>query len=552
MITDQLEDLLARSLDVVAERGLIETPVPEPKFERPRNREHGDWATNVALAAKRAAGVSPRDVAQAIVEALGESDLVDAVEVAGPGFLNFRLSQRWLHEVVRRAADDAVEFGRSDGGSGKRVNVEYVSANPTGPINVVSGRHAAVGDTISNLLEATGHEVVREFYVNDVGRQIELFGASIAARYMQALGHEAEFPEDGYHGDYVTDLGGAFAVEFGEKLVALPEDERVERFAKLGVERMLQQMKASLETFGTKHDLWFLQSSLFKDDLVDQAIEKLRAEGFIEEREGAIWFLSSKFGDDKDRVVIKANGEPTYLASDIAYLKNKFDRGFERLIYLWGADHHGTIPRLLAAAEAEGYERDRVEIKLLQIVTVSTGGESVKSSKRAGVIVPLDELVREVGKDAARYVFLTRSLDAPLDFDIQLAKEQAPENPVYYVQYAHARICSILRKASGEGHVPDPSGAPLESLHHPSEDELMRKLASYEEVIPDAARLRSPQKVTRYVEELASTFSAFYRDCKVVTDDADLTKARLSLCVATKRVVADGLGLLGVSAPDRM
>jgi arginyl-tRNA synthetase len=298
--------------------------------------------------------------------------------------------------------------------------------------------------------------------------------------------------------------------------------------------------------------VWFLQSALFKDDHVNEAIEELRSRGLIEERDGAIWFLSSNFGDDKDRVVIRANGEPTYLASDIAYLKNKFDRGFDHLIYVWGADHHGTVSRLLAGAEAQGYERDQVEVKLLQIVTLSTGAESLKGSKRAGVIVPLDGLVEEVGRDAARYVFLTRSLEAPLDFDIQLAKEQAPENPVYYVQYAHARICSILRKAAGDGHVPDPATAPLETLHHPSEDELMRKLASYEEMVPDAARQRSPQKVTRYVEELASTFSAFYRDCKVVSDDADLTKARFALCVATKRVVADALGLLGVSAPERM
>jgi arginyl-tRNA synthetase len=432
------------------------------------------------------------------------------------------------------------------------VNVEYVSANPTGPINVVNGRHAAVGDTLSNLLDATGHEVVREFYVNDVGRQIDLFGASIAAHYLQALGIEASVPEDGYQGDYVAELGRTLAEELGDELMNVSEDARNERLAKLGVERMLAQMQASLDAFGTRFDLWFKQSALFETDLVAETIEKLRAEGFVEERDGALWFLSSRFGDDKDRVVIRASGEPTYLASDLAYLRHKFERGFDHLIYLWGADHHGTIPRMKAGAEALGYDRDRVEIKILQIVMLSIGGESVKGSKRAGVIVELDELVREVGKDAARYTFLTRSLEAPLDFDIRLAKEQAPENPVYYVQYAHARICSVLRKASEEGHVPDPGSAPLQTLHHPSEDELMRKLASYEELIPEAARQRSPQKVTRFVEELAATFSAFYRDCKVVSEDVDLTKARLALCVATKRVIADALGLLGVSAPERM
>jgi arginyl-tRNA synthetase len=552
MVTDQLAEILRTALEKVVEQGFIDAPVPDPKFERPRSREHGDWATNVALAADRAEGKSPRDVAQAIVEALPASDLVDRVEVAGPGFLNFYLSQTWLHDVVRRAADDASPFGRSSEGAGIRVNVEYVSANPTGPVNVVSGRHAAVGDTIASLLDATGHEVVREFYVNDAGRQIRLFGASLAARYLQALGMDAEVPEEGYQGDYVIDLGRALAAELGPELVGVPEEERIQRLAQLGLDRMVAQMKASLEAFGTHFDVWFRESSLHHPDAVGETIEKLRAEGLIEERDGALWFLSSRFGDDKDRVVVRADGTPTYLAPDLAYLRNKFERGFHHLIYLLGADHHGTINRFKAAAQALGFDPDRVEIKIVQVVTLTMGGESVKASKRAGIIVPLDELVNEVGKDAARYVFLTRSLESPLEFDIQLAKEQAPENPVYYVQYAHARICSILRKASGEGHVPDPGSAPLGTLHHPSEDELMRKLASYEEVIPEAARQRSPQRVTRYVEELASTFSAFYRDCKVVSDDADLTKARLALCVATKRVVADGLGLLGVTAPERM
>jgi arginyl-tRNA synthetase len=552
VITDQLEELVAAALARVADKGLIEAPPPEPQFERPRNREHGDWATNVALSAKRSPGTSPRDVAQAIVDELPEAEVVASVDVAGPGFLNFRLSSGWLHDVVRRSADDEVPFGRSSLGSGIRVNVEYVSANPTGPINVVSGRHAAVGDTISNLLEATGHEVTREFYVNDVGRQIDLFGETVAARYLQALGIDAEVPEDGYQGEYVTDLGRSFADELGDELVALSPEDRAGRFARLGVERMLAQMRESLEDFGTHFDGWFLQSYLFERDLVHRAIEDLRSKGFVEDRDGATWFLSSSFGDDKDRVVVKATGDPTYLASDIPYLKDKFERGFDHLIYVWGADHHGTVPRLLAAAEAQGFARDTVEVKLIQIVTLSMGGESVKGSKRAGVIVPLDELVRDVGRDAARYTFLTRSIESPLEFDIQLAKEQAPENPVYYVQYAHARICSILRKAAGEGHVPDPAEAPLESLHHPSEDELMRKLASYEEVVPEAARQRSPQKITRYVEELASTFTAFYRDCRVVSEDSDLTQARLALCVSTKRVIADALGLLGVSAPERM
>jgi arginyl-tRNA synthetase len=311
-------------------------------------------------------------------------------------------------------------------------------------------------------------------------------------------------------------------------------------------------MKRSLANFGTHHEVWFLESSLKEKGVIDEALDRLKRAELLEERDGALWFLSSRFGDDKDRVVVKASGEPTYLYGDLGYLLDKFARGYERLIYVWGADHHGTMARLFAAVEALGFDRSRVEIEIVQMVNLSVGSQTLKGSKRAGVIVELDDLVREVGVDAARYTFLTRSTDAHLDFDIEAVKREAPENPVYYVQYAHARICSILRKAAAEGHEPDVAAAPLERIEHPSEDELARKLAAYEEVIPEAAELRAPQRVTRYVEELAQTFSAFYRDCRVVSDDPGSTQARLALCVATKRVIADGLGLLGVGAPERM
>jgi arginyl-tRNA synthetase len=314
---------------------------------------------------------------------------------------------------------------------------------------------------------------------------------------------------------------------------------------------MLEATRRSLKRFGTHHDVWFRESTLHEKDEVDAALARLRDQGWIEDREGASWFLSSKLGDDKDRVVVRAGGNPTYLAADIAYLLDKFGRGFGRLIYLWGPDHHGAVPRLMAAVEALGFERDQVEIAIVQIVNLLRGGVTVRASKRAGAIVSLDELVSDVGADAARYTFLTRSIDAPLDFDIELAKQQAPENPVYYVQYAHARICSIARK-SGEMGSMEIADASMDLLAHPSEDRLMRKLASYEEIVPEAARLRTPQRITRYVEELASVFSAFYRDCQVISDDADLTKARLVLCLATRSVIADALGLLGVSAPEMM
>ncbi len=552
MVTQQLGDLVLTAIQKLVSTGELElATAPQMDFERPKRKEHGDWSTNVALTLPRGSR-PPRDLAQAIIDALPASDLVSAVEVAGPGFINFHLAPIWLHDVVRRAADPHSGFGRTAEEAGSKINVEFVSSNPTGPVNVVSGRHAAAGDAIANLLVAIGYDATREFYVNDVGRQIVLFGASIGARYLEALGQEVDIPEGGYPGDYVKDLAESILKAEGPGLADLPEQERNQRLAELGVEQILERMGASLESFGTSFDVWLRESRLHDSGAVQRALSDLKQRGLIEEREGALWFLSSRFGDDKDRVVVRSSGETTYLASDIAYIADKFGRAFDHLVYVWGADHHGTVPRLLAAAQALDFEVSKVEVRLVQIVTVSRGGESVKGSKRQGVFIPLDELVAEVGRDAARYMFLTRSVDAPLDFDIELAKEQAPENPVYYVQYAHARICSILRRAKEEGVEADAQEADLSVLHHPSEADLMRKIASYEEVVPDAARGRAPQKITRYVEELASVFSAFYRDCKVISDDRPLSAARLSLCLATRSVIADALGLLGVSAPERM
>lgn len=548
MITDHLSELVRGALDRAGPPppGCLE---PEIQFERPKRREHGDWSTNVAMVAGRE---NPRDFAQKLVDLLPASDFVERAEIAGPGFINFHLSADWLHSVVKRAADTHSRFGRSELGKGLRVNVEYVSANPTGPINVVSGRHAAFGDAVSNLLEASGFEVTREMYLNDVGRQARLFGASIDAHYMTLMGTATQVPEDGYHGDYVRDLAQTILDEHGEALADLDENERVHALTKLGLELMIDDMNETLESFGTHFEVWFRESELHESGAIEWAISDLKQKGYIEERDDALWFLASEFGDDKDRVVVRSSGEPTYLAADTAYLLNKFERGYEHLTYIWGADHHGTVARLKAMAQALGFDDGRVEVLLVQIVTLKRAGEAVKASKRKGVLVPLTELLSEVDKDAVRYMFLTRSLDAPLEFDIDLAKEQAPENPVYYVQYAHARISSILRKALEQDVAVHVKRAPLELLKHPSEDVLMRKLASYEEVIPQAAVNRAPQKLTRYIEELASDFSAFYRDCKVVSEDKALTEARLALCVATRAVIGDGLGLLGVSAPESM
>ncbi|MGI8707361.1 MAG: arginine--tRNA ligase [Actinomycetota bacterium] len=551
MVTEQLSDLMRSALDAAVRDGTLPQGTTQTiAFERPKRREHGDWSTNVALTAAKGSGDNPRSIAQALVERIPPSDLIESVEVAGPGFLNFRLSPAWLHDVVRRAQQPG--FGRTTEGNGTRINVEYVSANPTGPINVVSGRHAAVGDSMANLLEACGHDVTREFYVNDAGRQMELFAASVLARYLQRFGVDAELPEEGYQGDYVADFARAIADKIGDRLVSLPDGDRRATIKDLALDETLVRMRTSLESFGTSFDVWFLESRLHASGEVDAAIVRLQDAELAYEKEGAIWFRSSRFGDDKDRVLVRSNGEPTYLAGDVAYVVDKFNRGFDRLIYLWGPDHHGSVARLFGAVEAQGLDRDSVRIVLSGHVTLTSAGQAVKSSKRAGDIVTLDELVDDVGADAARYTFQTRSLEAPLEFDLDAVKEQAPDNPVYYVQYAHARISSILRRAREEGLEPSAT-SPLDRVgEHPSEDSLMRKLASYEEVVPEAAHAYAPQKVTRFAEELAAVFTAFYRDCRVVTEDRELSLARAALCVATKAVLADALGLLGVGAPERM
>jgi arginyl-tRNA synthetase len=544
VITEELTALLRTALaDAVGDGGSKVDDI-KIRLERPRRREHGDWASNVALEA--AGGRNPRALAEQIVERLPKSPLIERVEVAGPGFLNFHLSPKWLHDVVRRAADRPELFARSNAGAGERVNVEYVSSNPTGPINVVSGRHAAVGDTIANLLEAIGHDVTREYYINDSGRQVRLFAQSVAVRYLRELGAEVDFPDEGYRGDYITELARELMQKEDEESAGKSVEELTDLMYDVAVAKMVESIKRTLARFRTTYGVWFSERSLH-GAAIEEAIDQLSRAGVVEERDGALWLLSTRFGDDKDRVLLRTSGEPTYLAKDSAYLRNKFGRGFDRLIYLWGSDHHGAVKRLVAAAHALGFDPANVEVLLMQKVSLSgrTG------SKRAGVYVSLDELIDEVGVDAARYTFLTRSIDVPLDFDIDLVKQQAPDNPVYYVQYAHARICSILRKAEEGGLALDPR-ANLGRLVHTSELQLMRKLASFEELVPDAAAQRAPQKIAHFAEELASDFSAFYRDCRVVTEDRALTHARLRLCVATRNVIANALSILGVGAPERM
>jgi arginyl-tRNA synthetase len=541
--------------------------VPEVELERPRDPSHGDWATNVALKSAKAAGVSPRALAETIAAGVAGHADVAAVEVAGPGFINVRLSEVALRRVVAQIRDAGDAWGSVDVGRGRRVQVEFVSANPVGPMHVGHGRWAALGDSMAAVLEHAGWKVEREFYVNDAGVQMDTFAKSVAARYLQLTGQTVEFAPDWYQGAYITEIAAEILAAEGEKWAAEEPAVRERYFREKAYAQVLAHLKAVLHGMGVDFDVWFSERTLHEKGAdghseVDRGIEQLRGAGFIFEQDGATWFRSTDFGDDKDRVLKKADGDFTYFAADIAYHKDKFDRGFDRVIDIWGADHHGYVARMKAAVAALGHP-GRLDVVIGQLVTLLRNGEQVRMSKRTGEMVTFEELLDEVGADAARYFFLRRSTDQPLDFDIGLAKEQSSENPVFYVQYGHARICSILRKAagieSGAGiDVADvvarlvPAGASLSALADPAEFALIRKLAEFPEIVEAAAVQLAPHKLPHYAEELAAAFHQFYTLCRVVTDDEALTVARLALVDATRSTLERVLALVGVSAPQSM
>ncbi len=524
--------------------------LPEPELMAPRQKEHGDFATNVALALAKAAGRPPREVAQALVDALAPAPFVLKVEVAGPGFINIFLTGDWLHQTVRRIAEEGEAFGRSPR-NGKRVQVEFVSANPTGPLTLGHARNAAIGDALARLLDATGFDVEREYYFNDAGGQMDRFGASVEARYLQLVGREAEVPEDGYHGSYIEDLARDILETHGPGLADLPDEERFLRMREEGAARTMEWIRRTLERFGVVFDSYFSEAELARKGEIAEAVERLRASGHAYDLDGAVWFRSTDYGDDKDRVVIRSNGQHTYFGADCAYVIDKFSRGFDHVIYVWGADHHGDVVRVRGAAEALGIRPDAVEMLIYQWVSFLRDGQPVPMSKRAGNFITLDDLMDEVGTDAARFTLLMFSNDATVNFDIDAVKKRSMDNPVYYVQYGHARIASILRKAEGSGVSIRPD-ADLSVLVHGSEVDLMRVLAEAPRVIEKAAELRAPHRLTHAAQDLAARFHRFYTDCRVVSDDEALTQARLWLCRATQTVLANFLGLLGVSAPERM
>jgi len=552
VIEADLAAWLADGLRIAAPGLGLHEDLPTPELQAPRQKEHGDFATNVALALAKRVGRPPRDVAQALLDALAPVPFVEKVELAGPGFINIWTTDEWLHDVVRRIATEGERYGRS-APTGERVQVEFVSANPTGPLHVGHARNAVLGDAIARLLDVAGHTVEREYYFNDAGGQMDRFGASVEARYLQLLGHAAEVPEDGYHGDYIAGYAEDIVREHGEKLADLPADERLVRLRAEGARRAMDGIRATLARFRIAFDSFVSEASLEEAGEIGEAIERLRAAELIYESDGAVWFRSTTYGDDKDRIVIRSNGRHTYFAADLAYLIDKFRRGFDHLIYVWGADHHGDVVRVKGAAHGLGLDPERVELLLYQWVSFLRHGEPVPMSKRAGTFVSLDELIDEVGTDAARFHLLLFSNDHTMRFDIEEVARQSMENPVYYVQYGHARIAAIIRKAEASGITIKPvDDVALGLLVHEAEAELLRALADVPGALARAAELRAPHRIAHVAQDLAGRFHHFYTECRVVGDDAELTQARLWLCRATQQVLANLLQVLGVSAPARM
>jgi arginyl-tRNA synthetase len=546
---DLAELLRTTAAAVLVEHGLDSAALPDTvTVERPRNPEHGDYATNLALQLGKKVGANPRELAGWLAAALVEKDGIAAADVAGPGFVNLRIKASAQNLIVDNVIAAGPGYGHSTALAGVKVNLEFVSANPTGPIHIGGTRWAAVGDALGRVLSAQGAEVVREYYFNDHGAQIDRFTNSLIAA---AKGEST--PEDGYAGDYIGDIASQVLAKEPAALT-LPDDEIRETFRAIGVNLMFDHIKESLHEFGTDFDVFTHEDSMHTSGRVEQAITKLRETGFAYEKDGAVWLRTTDFGDDKDRVVIKSNGQPAYVAGDLAYFLDKRQRGFDLCIYMLGADHHGYIARLKASAAALGDDPDTVEVLIGQMVNLVRDGQPVRMSKRAGTVITLDDLVDAIGVDAARYALIRSSVDTPIDIDLALWSSASSENPVYYVQYAHARLSALARNAAELGIAADT--AHLDLLTHEKEGTLIRNIGEFSRVLSTAASLREPHRVSRYLEDLAGDYHRFYDSCRVLPQGdeqpGDLHAARLALCAATRQVIANGLGILGVSAPERM
>jgi arginyl-tRNA synthetase len=582
-----LQELLEKAVEDLQRKGVFPKDLsPNISFERTRNKDHGDFATNMALTLAKPLGKNPREIAQLIVDELMDSSHVDKVEIAGPGFLNFFLTENCRRQVIKQVLKQGAKFGDNHFGKDKKITVEFVSANPTGPLHVGHGRGAAYGASLSNILEKSGYQVQREYYVNDNGRQMDILATSVWLRYLELCGERVVFPDNGYQGDYIVDIARIVRKKYGDKFIynnlqvyeAVPPDEKdggnkeshidglvanakkllgkesYSKVFKIALKNILTGIKQDLESFNVLYDSWFSEKQLHDGDTIERALKILDDKGYLYEKEGAIWFMATHFGDEKDRVVTCENGQKTYFASDIAYLLNKFERGFEGALYVFGADHHGYIPRLKAAAKGMDINPNDIEIVLTQFANLIEHGKKVQMGTRSGKFVTLAQLVDDVGVDAARFFYVMRSHDQHLDFDLDLAKSQSNDNPVYYIQYAHARICSIFYKLEQQAmhHNVEIGNASLGLLTSDQEQDLLRTISSYPEVIVASARTRSPHLVANYLRELAQNYHSYYNANQVGVDDENLRNARLNLSLATKIIIASGLQLLGASAPTSM
>jgi len=555
LMKNRLADLIANAVASCTQKGLLpDVKLPHIEIEVPANPEHGDYACNVAMILASQAKQNPRTIAKTILENLVDQDgLIEKAQIAGPGFLNFQLKDDFWRQILLQIQDQREKYGCLNIGQGKKVQVEFVSANPTGPLHIGHARGAVVGDVLSNLLGATGYHVSREYYINDAGNQMNNLGKSVHYRYREILGEKIEFPENCYRGDYIKDISADIISKEGKRYLTQAEEETVPYFNAVAGGVILEGIKQDLKDFGVTFDNYFSEKELYKENGVGDLISSLQKQGFIYSDGETLWFKTTAYGDEKDRVVIRKNGDPTYFAADIAYHQNKFARGFDILIDIWGADHHGYMPRLWAAVQALGHDKNDLKIILVQLVNLLRAGEPVAMSTRSGEFVTLREVLDEVGKDAARYNFLMRRSDSHLDFDLEVAKKQSNENPVFYVQYAHARICSIIRMAGERGMaVPAYKSMNPALLAEPEERVLIKMMAHYPEMLESAVRSLEVHRITFYLNELAGVFHSYYNKNKVVTEDAPLSAARLVLVDAVRIVLENALKILGVSAPQKM
>lgn len=557
-VRQEIKNTVALSFEVAAKKGeLPEVELPDITIEVPREKEHGDFSTNIVMQVTKQLKKAPRQAAEIIINNMAlENTFIEKVECAGPGFINFHLKNDWLFDALKCIRDEKENYGRINIGEGRKVMVEFVSANPTGPLHMGNARGGALGDCIASVLEAAGYDVTREFYVNDAGNQIEKFGISLEARYLQLLqGEDAvQFPEDGYHGEDIIDHMKDYIAINGDKLLNASAEERRNALVEYALPKNIEKIKAALEEYGVKHDVWFSEKSLYEGGDLDETIKLLKVKDCTVEKEGALWLKGEIMGSDKDEVLVRNNGVPTYFAADIAYHRNKFlKRGFDWVINLWGADHHGHVARMKGAMEAFDIDPDKLEVVLFQLVRLYRNGEIARMSKRTGRTISLSDLIEEVGRDAVRFNFNTKASGSHLDFDLDLAVKQSNENPVFYVQYAHARICSMLKLLEKEGVlVPEVSEVKLSMLQEKEELELIKRLAEYPEEIRISAMTLEPSRLTRYVLDVAALFHSFYNACRVKGEEEDLMKARVLLVDSTRTVIRNVLSLLSINAPERM